>query len=55
MIIEEKDNADITSFIDGESEMSKLEKAFQITDKQERNNQVGAIKDVMIEKLNREI
>ena len=51
MIIEEKDNADITSFIDGEVR-SKLEKAFQITDKQERNNQVGAIKDVMIEKLN---
>ena len=45
MIIEEKDNADITSFIDGEVR-SKLEKAFQITDKQERNNQVGAIKDV---------
>tara|TARA_B100002019_G_C21272307_1_gene603068 strand:+ start:2814 stop:4979 length:2166 start_codon:yes stop_codon:yes gene_type:complete len=51
MSIEEKDNADITSFIDGEVR-SKLEKAFQITDKQERNNQVGAIKDVMIEKLN---
>ena len=51
MIIEEKDNADITSFIDSEVR-SKLEKAFQITDKQERNNQVGAIKDEMIEKLN---
>ena len=51
MIIEEKDNADITSFIDGEVR-SKLEKAFQITDKQERYNQVGIIKDEMIEKLN---
>ena len=51
MSIEEKDNADITSFIDGEVR-SKLEKAFQITDKQERYNQVGIIKDVMIEKLN---
>ena len=51
MIIEEKDNADITSFIDGEVR-SKLEKAFQVTDKQERYNQVGIIKDEMIEKLN---
>ena len=51
MIIEEKDNADITSFIDGEVRL-KLEKAFQITDKQERYNQVGTIKDEMIEKLN---
>ena len=51
MIIEEKDNADITSFIDGEVR-SQLEKAFQITDKQERYNQVGIIKDAMIEKLN---
>ena len=51
MSIEEKDNADITSFIDGEVR-SKLEKAFQITDKQERYNQVGIIKDEMIEKLN---
>ena len=51
MIIEEKDNTDITSFIDGEVR-SKLEKAFKITDKQERYNQVGIIKDEMIEKLN---
>ncbi len=51
MIIEEKDKADITSFIDGEVR-SKLEKAFQITDKQERYNQVGIIKDEMIERLN---
>jgi polyribonucleotide nucleotidyltransferase len=51
MIIEEKDNADIKSFIDGEVR-SKLEKAFQITDKQERYNQVETIKDEMIEKLN---
>ncbi len=51
MIIEEKDNADIASFIDGEVRL-KLEKAFQITDKQERYNQVGTIKDEIIEKLN---
>ena len=50
MIIEEKDNTEITSFIDGEVR-SKLEKAFQITDKQERYGQVAAIKDEMIEKL----
>ena len=50
MIIEEKDNTQITSFIDGEVR-SKLEKAFQITDKQERYGQVAAIKDEMIEKL----
>ena len=50
MIIEEKDNSEITSFIDGEVR-SKLEKAFQITDKQERYGQVAVIKDEMIEKL----
>ena len=50
MIIEEKDNTEITSFIDGEVR-SKLEKAFQITDKQERYGQVAVIKDEMIEKL----
>ena len=50
MIIEEKDNTEITSFIDDEVR-SKLEKAFQITDKQKRYGQVGIIKDEIIEKL----
>ncbi len=50
MVIEEKNNAEITDFIDG-LVRSKLEKAFQIMDKQERYGQVSIIKDDMIAKL----